>query len=396
MRGVVDGAPAFFIGAAPQRRVRVEALQIEHGKADLAHGAVRVGHQITEHLLQDRIDDGVEKLRVIEPVADADLGKIIKPNCQAEFPRLHQFPAQLAGEARGFAEHEGQRGFVIMFVLRQGGATGNGGAVFDLQHERFVPLAVREQPQLLAPDAEFLFQQHRRQSGDVAEGEGHKGGERALPVFADAGHFRHGSVFQKFFFRTGGHFEKAGAFGGVGGELGEFGGVRQTSGHGETGFFLYAGADAFDVIGGGGIAPDVFVHRGEIQKTFVDGIRDERGRVFLQNQEHLPGQFAVGIVMRFAENAIGTETLRLEAGGAGLDAVFLGEPVGGDDNTVATPAAADPDGTAFQLGIERDLATGEETIAIHMQDSVVVPAHGQKTRYALCPVRPCRVVHIAG
>ena len=139
---------------------------------------------------------------------------------------MHQLPAQLAGEAGGFAEHEGQRGFVIMLVLRQGGAAGNSGAVFDLQHERFVPLAVGEQPQLLAPDAKFLFQQHRGQSGDVAEGEGHEGGERALAVFADAGHFRQGPVFQEFFFLAGGHFEKAGSFGGVGGELGEFGGGR--------------------------------------------------------------------------------------------------------------------------------------------------------------------------
>ena len=218
--------------------------------------------------------------------------------------------------------------------------------------------------------------------------EGHEGGERTLPVFADAGHFRHGPVFQEFFFRTGGHFEKTGAFGGVGGELGEFGGVRKTGGHGETGFFLDAGADALDVIGGGGVVPDVFVHRGEIQEAFVDGIRNEGGCVFLQDQEHLPGQFAVGVVMRFAEDAAGAKSFRLETGGAGLDAVFLGDPVGGDDDTVAAPAATDPDGPAFQLGIERDFATGEETIAIHMQDSVVVPAHGQKTRYALCPVRP--------
>ena len=92
--------------------------------------------------------------------------------------------------------------------------------------------------------------------------------------------------------------------------------------------------------------------------------------------------------MRFAEDAAGAEPLRLEAGGAGLDAVFLGEPVGGNDDAIAASAAANPDGPAFQLGIERDFATGEETVAIHMQDSVVVPAHGQKTRYALCPVRP--------
>lgn len=81
MRGVVEGAPAFFIGAAPERRMRVEALQIEHGEANLADGAVCVGQQVAEHLLQDGVDDGVEKLRVVEPVAGADFSEIIKPNC---------------------------------------------------------------------------------------------------------------------------------------------------------------------------------------------------------------------------------------------------------------------------------------------------------------------------
>ena len=74
--------------------------------------------------------------------------------------------------------------------------------------------------------------------------------------------------------------------------------------------------------------------------------------------------------MRFAEDAAGAKALRLEAGGAGLDAEFLCQPVGGDDDAVAAPAAADPDGAAFQLGIERDFATGEEAVAINMQDAV--------------------------
>ena len=104
----------------------------------------------------------------------------------------------------------------------------------------------------------------------------------------------------------------------------------------------------------------MFVHGGEIQKALVNGIRDERGRIFLQDQEHLPGQFAVGVVVRLAQDAAGAKAFGFKAGGAGLDAVFLGEPVGGDDDAVAAPAAADPHRAAFQLGIERDLATGEE------------------------------------
>ena len=37
--------------------------------------------------------------------------------------------------------------------------------------------------------------------------------------------------------------------------------------------------------------------------ALVDGIGNEGGRVFLQDQEHLAGQFAVGVVVGFAEDA---------------------------------------------------------------------------------------------
>ncbi len=386
VRGVVEGAPAFLVRPAPERGVRVQPLQIIHRDTDLAHGTPRVGHDFTEHLLEDVVDDGVEELRMLEPVAGANFGEIIEPHGQAELARLHLFPAQLAGEPRGFAQHKGQRGFVIMFVLRQGGAAGDGGAILDLQHEGFVPLAIREQPQLLAPDAEFLFQQHRGQFRDVAEGKGHEGSEGSLAVGANTRHLRHGPVFQEGFFLAGRHFEKAGALGGIGGEFGELGGVAEAGGHGEARLFQYALADALDVVGGGGVAPDVFVHAGKIQKALVDGIGHEGGRVFLQDQEHLAGQLAVGVIVRFAEDAVGAKALGLEAGGAGLDAVFFGEAVGGDDDAVAAPAAANPDGPAFQPGIERDLATGEEGISVDVQDAIVF-RHGFHRSTRLSPRR---------
>jgi len=263
VRGVVEGAPAFFVRAAPERRMRVQSLQVEHGDADLAHGAMRVGHDFTEHLLQHFIDDGIEELRMFEPVAGADFGEIVEPHGQAELARLHQLPAQLAGEAGGLAQHEGERGFVIVFVVRERGAAGNGGAVFDFQHERFVPLAVGEQPQLLAPDAELLFQQHRGQVSDIAEGEGHERGERALAVLADAGHFRHRPVFEKFFFRTGGHFEKAGALGGVGREFRQLRGIGQTRRYRQSRLFQDALPDALDEIRWLGVAPNMFVKAGD-------------------------------------------------------------------------------------------------------------------------------------
>ena len=98
------------------------------------------------------------------PVTRADFRKIVEPNRQIDFSGLHLFPTQLADHTDGLAQREHQGGFVIVFVLRQRGAAGNGGAVFDFQNQRLVPLAVGKQPQLLAPDAEFLPEQHGRQS----------------------------------------------------------------------------------------------------------------------------------------------------------------------------------------------------------------------------------------
>ena len=40
---------------------------------------------------------------MLETVAGANFGKIREPNGHAKFPRLHFFPAQLAGQPRGLA-----------------------------------------------------------------------------------------------------------------------------------------------------------------------------------------------------------------------------------------------------------------------------------------------------
>jgi len=40
---------------------------------------------------------------MLETVAGADFGKIREPDGHAKFPRLHFFPAQLAGQPRGLA-----------------------------------------------------------------------------------------------------------------------------------------------------------------------------------------------------------------------------------------------------------------------------------------------------
>ena len=95
-------------------------------------------------------------------------------------------------------------------------------------------------------------------------------GQRALPVFGDAGQFLHRAVIQKILFPSGRHFDEAGAFGGVGRELGELGGVCQSRRHREPRLFHYPAPDALDVICRRRVAPDVRVHAGKIQKTLVN------------------------------------------------------------------------------------------------------------------------------
>ena len=75
--------------------------------------------------------------------------------------------------------------------------------------------------------------------------------------------------------------------------------------------------------------------------------------------------------MRFAQDAARTKPLRLETGHAGFDAEFFCEPIGGDHDAVAAPPAADPNGALLQFGIQRDFATGEETVAVNVQDAIV-------------------------
>jgi hypothetical protein len=73
-----------------------------------------------------------------------------------------------------------------------------------------------------------------------------------------------------------------------------------------------------------------------------------------------------------------TKPFRFEARHTGFDAEFFGVPVGRNDDAVPPPAAADPNRSPLQLVVERDLATGEEAVAIHVQNPVgCFRAHGQ-------------------
>ena len=91
--------------------------------------------------------------------------------------------------------------------------------------------------------------------------------------------------------------------------------------------------------------------------------------------------------MRFAQDAARTKPLRLETRHAGFDAEFFGEPVGGDHYAVAAPPAADPNGALLQLGIQRDFATGEEAVAVNVQDAIV-GAHIALNNLARCRIPP--------
>ena len=99
--------------------------------------------------------------------------------------------------------------------------------------------------------------------------------------------------------------------------------------------------------------------------------------------------------MRAAQNPGRTKPFGLETGRAGFDAVFFRLPVGGYHNAVAPSSPADPHRTPFQLGIERNFATGEERISVNVQNAVVAGAHRQQTRYRIIRRRPFRVVHKA-
>ncbi len=147
-----------------------------------------------ENRLQHRVDYGILKLRLVEPVPAADFGEIVEPHRQTEFPGLQLFATQLADQPGRLAQRERQRRLVIRLVVRQRGVAGNARAVLNFEQQRLVPQAVGKQPELLAPDAEFLPEQSRRQFRHVTKGCRPERGERALPVLADAGKFAHGTV----------------------------------------------------------------------------------------------------------------------------------------------------------------------------------------------------------
>ncbi len=303
---------------------------------------------LAENLLQRRVDDRILKLRRVETVPAADFGEIVEPDRQRHLARLQLFAAQLADQPRRLAQRKRQRRLVIRLVIRQRGVAGNRRAVLHFQQQRLVPQAVGEQPELRPPDAEFLPEQRRRQFRHVAKRLRAERRQRALPVLADAGKLAHGTVLQKFLFLARLDFDETG-LGRVRRQFGQPRGIGQTGGHGNSTSREMRSQISPDVIFRRRVAPDHLVHRREIQKAFVNRDGHERRRIFLQDVEHLRRKPPVFVVMRTAQNAARTKPLRLEARHAGLDAEFFGRAVGGDDDAVAAPAAADPDRPALQF-----------------------------------------------
>ena len=103
VRRVVERAPAFLAGAAPQCRLRVQPRKIPQRDADLPHRLELPGHEAAKNLLQRRVDDGILKLRMVKAMRAAGFGKILEADCQRQFARLQLLAAQLAGQPRRLA-----------------------------------------------------------------------------------------------------------------------------------------------------------------------------------------------------------------------------------------------------------------------------------------------------
>ena len=294
--------------------------------------------------------------------------KITEPNVDEQFPRLQTFAAELAGQPRGFAQQKNQPGVVVRLVNRQRGATGDGRAILLLHLDRLGPFAACKQPQLLAPDAEAFAQQHRRHPGHVAECVRAERGKGAFAPFSAASEFAQRPVCQKFLLAAGRYFAKP-RLGRAGRQLGRPHRATQAGRHRHADRALDLLAQPVHVIRRRRTAPDVALHRGEIQKALVDRRREQRRRVPFHHAEHVAGDAPVVVVVRLGQHAVRAEALGLEAGGAGPDAEALGQAVGGDDDAVARAPAADPHRPAGERRVHRDLATGEKRVAIDVQDA---------------------------
>jgi len=72
VRRVVERAPAFRVGATPQRRLRVQPREIPERDSDLPHGFELSAHDAAKNFLQRRVESGIQKLRLAKTVAAAD------------------------------------------------------------------------------------------------------------------------------------------------------------------------------------------------------------------------------------------------------------------------------------------------------------------------------------
>jgi hypothetical protein len=132
-------------------------------------------------------------------------------------------------------------------------------------------------------------------------------------------------------------------------EFGEPRGIGESGGNGQFHLAQNPRADFLHIFFRRRVAPDVLVHRREIEKAFINRNRHQRGRIFLEHAEHFRREPPAFVVMRTAQNTARTKPLRLETSHAGLDAELFRGAICRDDNAITASPAADPNLTFLQF-----------------------------------------------
>ena len=305
---------------------------------------------------------------MLKPVLAAGALEVAESDRHEQLARLQSFAPELTGQPCGFAQQKNQPRVVVRLVDRQCGAAGDGGAILDLDLDRLGPFTAREQPQLLPPDTKAFAQEHRRHPCHVAERMRTKRGQSALAPLAHTGEFAQWSISQKLPLAAGRDFAEP-RLGRAGCQLGRPHRATQAGRHRYADRSPNLLTQPVHVLRRRRLAPDVALHRGEVEETLVDRRRQQRRCVTLHHAKHIAGDSPVIVIVRLGQHAMRTKAPGLKTGGASPDAKPLGQAVGGNHDAVAFAAAADPHRPARERRVHRDFATGEKRVAIDMQNS---------------------------
>ena len=303
-----------------------------------------------------------------EPVLAAGALEIAESDRHERLARLQPLAPQLAGQPCRLAQQENQPRVVVRLVDRQRGVARDRGAILLLHHDWLGPFAPGKEPQLLSPNAEAFAQEDRRHAGHVAKRVRPECGQRPSAASAAAGQLVHRPIRQKLPLAPDRNLAEPG-LGRARRQLGRPHRRAQPGGHRHADRALDLRPQPVHVTDRAAAAPDVALHRGEVEEPLVDRCRQQRRRVALHHPEHLPRDAAVIVVVRPGQHTVRAEPPSLEAGCAGSDAVALGQAVGRDDDAIARAPAADPHRPTGERRVYGDLATGEKGVAIDMQDT---------------------------